>query len=46
MNYNNGLKSLTFKWLGYTKGRKPHTQAVPREVFDELNKKFYASFKK
>lgn len=37
VNYHNGIKELTYKWSGYKKGGKPHTLAVPREVFDHLN---------
>lgn len=37
VNYHNGIKELTYKWYGYKPGSKPHTLAVPREVFDHLN---------
>ena len=37
VNYKNGIKNIPYKWNGFVEGRKPHVQAVPREVFDELN---------
>lgn len=37
VNYHNGLRQMTYRWNGFVKGRKPHVQAVPREVFDFIN---------
>ena len=36
VNYNNGIKTLQYKWAG-TKNGKEFTLPVPREVFDYLN---------
>lgn len=37
VNYDNGLKPLTFHWNGYVQGKKADSKAVPLEVFNHLN---------